>query len=318
MAYIETHQSLLTHRKTLRLSRLLGIDRFAVIGRLMALWSWALDNAQEGVIEKQDSDILADIMGWPVQRTSGGHPTDVQTSSLRMPTDVPQQLIDALVESGFLDDCETHYAIHDWMDYAGKLIEKRKADAERKRRERASKPAATPAQKPSKTVPRTSGGHPTDVAGTLPNLTLPNHRGSSKGKVISSSLASDALQEPAEGEAASAPRAKTQSHQPHSAPANHAANPIWDALVDAFGPPTTKTERTNYGRVATELRDAGATAADVKRRIANHSGDWELTINALLSWWTRLDHPRKPSHPGQNGRGAVADIPVTIPRLGDN
>ena len=51
MAYIETHQSLLTHRKTLRLGRLLGMDRFCVCGRLMALWCWALDNAPDaGVV----------------------------------------------------------------------------------------------------------------------------------------------------------------------------------------------------------------------------------------------------------------------------
>lgn len=167
MAYIETHQSLLTHRKTLRLSRLLGIDRWATAGRLMALWSWALDNAQEGIIQKADSDILADIMGWPVQWTSSGHPNDIQNSDAYVSRDVTQQLVEALVSAGFLDEFETHYAIHDWWDYAGKLIEKRKADAERKRRERANSGQASPVQ-------RTSSGRPTDVAGTVPKRTAAN------------------------------------------------------------------------------------------------------------------------------------------------
>lgn len=146
MAYIETHQALLTHRKTLRLSRLIGIDRWGVAGRLMALWSWALDNAPDGAIAHEDSDILADVMGWDGE---------------------PSELCHALVTAGFLDQHANHYAIHDWMDYAGRLIEKRKSDAERKRQARASSGHTPPVQ-------RTSGGHPADGAGTLPNPTLPN------------------------------------------------------------------------------------------------------------------------------------------------
>src|SRR5690348_2234896 len=146
MAYIETHQALLTHRKTLRLSRLIGIDRWGVAGRLMALWSWALDNAQEGVIAHEDSDILADVMGWDGE---------------------PSELCHALVTAGFLDQHANHYAIHDWMDYAGRLIEKRKSDAERKRLARASTGHTPPVQ-------RTSNGHPTDGAGTVPYPTIPN------------------------------------------------------------------------------------------------------------------------------------------------
>jgi hypothetical protein len=38
MAFVESHQSLLTHRKTLRLGRRLDIDKVAVAGRLVALW----------------------------------------------------------------------------------------------------------------------------------------------------------------------------------------------------------------------------------------------------------------------------------------
>lgn len=36
--FIQVQQSLVTHRKTLRLARLLSLDRYAVIGRLVALW----------------------------------------------------------------------------------------------------------------------------------------------------------------------------------------------------------------------------------------------------------------------------------------
>ena len=117
MAYIETHQSLLTHRKTLRLGRLLGMDRFCVCGRLMALWCWALDNAPDGVVAVGDADILADVMGWPGE---------------------PAELCAALVSTGFFELAadDGFYVLHDWYVYAGRLIEQRRANAERKRRER--------------------------------------------------------------------------------------------------------------------------------------------------------------------------------------
>lgn len=117
MAYIEAHQSLLTHRKTLRLGRLLGMDRFCVCGRLMALWCWALDNAPDGVVAVEDADILADVVGWARE---------------------PAELCNALVSAGFFELADGFYVLHDWYVYAGKLIEKRKSDAERKRLARSS------------------------------------------------------------------------------------------------------------------------------------------------------------------------------------
>ncbi|MDE3230589.1 MAG: hypothetical protein KGO05_11985, partial [Chloroflexota bacterium] len=61
--YVQVEQSLFTHRKTLRLARLLALDRCAVIGRLAALWSWCLDNALDGRLSDDiDADVLADVM----------------------------------------------------------------------------------------------------------------------------------------------------------------------------------------------------------------------------------------------------------------
>lgn len=158
MTYIETHQSLFTHRKTLRLARLLQLDIFAIVGRLMALWCWALDNAPDGAINANDADILADVMGWSGE---------------------PQTLCEALIAAGFIEygnsDAD-HYLIHDWQDYAGRLIEKRRIDADRKRAARAVPPPVTDTL-PSRPqdIQRTSSGHPRDGAGTVPYPTVPNH-----------------------------------------------------------------------------------------------------------------------------------------------
>jgi hypothetical protein len=110
MAYVEVHQSLLGHWKTLRLSRMLQMDRFAVVGRLMALWSWAIDNAPEGWVATCDVDLLADVMGWEGE---------------------PRTLCDALLTAGFLDSAEGAFVLHEWMDYAGRLMEQRRANAKR-------------------------------------------------------------------------------------------------------------------------------------------------------------------------------------------
>lgn len=112
MAYIEAHQSVLTHRKTLRLGRLLGMDRFCVVGRLVALWSWALDNAQDGIVTVADSDILADVMGWERE---------------------PAELCEALVTSGFLELAGdgSFYILHDWASHGGKILRRLEAQGER-------------------------------------------------------------------------------------------------------------------------------------------------------------------------------------------
>ena len=39
MSYAPNYQSVLTHRKTLKLARLLSLDKFSVVGRLIALWT---------------------------------------------------------------------------------------------------------------------------------------------------------------------------------------------------------------------------------------------------------------------------------------
>ncbi len=118
MSFVQVHQSLVTHRKTLRLARLLSMDRYATVGRLVALWAWSLDNALDGVFgDDIDAEVVADVMGWE---------------------DKPAELLEALITAGFLDvdprDQRLH--IHDWHEHMGRLIEKREQDAERKRRQR--------------------------------------------------------------------------------------------------------------------------------------------------------------------------------------
>jgi hypothetical protein len=112
MAWIESHQSLARHIKTKRLSRKLGASVPAVIGHLHLLWWWALDNLPDGNISLMEPEDIADEMMW--EGEAG-------------------QLIQALTDVGFLDHTENGLIIHDWHDYIGRLLEKRKKETERKR-----------------------------------------------------------------------------------------------------------------------------------------------------------------------------------------
>ncbi len=112
MAWLETQQSLPTHRKTGRLVRALGISRQTAVGHLIILWLWCLDNAQDGDLTRIDVEDIADGALWDGD---------------------PKVFLDGLVYAGFVDEQDGKYTIHDWMDYTGRLIELRKADAQRKR-----------------------------------------------------------------------------------------------------------------------------------------------------------------------------------------
>ncbi len=116
MSYVQVDQGLVTHRKTLRLARLLGESRYAVVGRLVALWSWCLDSALTGELRDVDADILADVMGWDASCGSGGSGGK------------PADLFEALITAGFLDlDDHGRLRLHNWDLRMGPLI-KRRAD----------------------------------------------------------------------------------------------------------------------------------------------------------------------------------------------
>lgn len=143
MAWIESHQGLAKHPKTLKLARKLNISIAQVIGHLHLFWWWAMEYAQDGDLSHCDPEDIAIAADWPGDAG---------------------QFVESLVESGFVDrHNDGSLSIHDWHDYAGKLLERRKADAERKKKEREKKG-----------IQKISDGHPTDVQRTS-NVTLTNN-----------------------------------------------------------------------------------------------------------------------------------------------
>jgi hypothetical protein len=116
MAWIESHQELARHPKTKRLARAAGISIPAAIGHLHLLWWWALDYAQDGSLHGFTPEDIADGMEWDGEDANG--------------------FVEALINAGFLDqEDDGTLSIHDWHDYAGRLINQRKAQAEYKQRQ---------------------------------------------------------------------------------------------------------------------------------------------------------------------------------------
>jgi DnaD/phage-associated family protein len=118
MAWIELHQTIWTHRKTLLLAAELGIPEIYAAAHMIHLWCWALDNAPKGDLSGLPARIISFGAGW-----SGD----------------PEAFVSAAVRAGFLDATDDGgLKIHDWDDYAGRLMEiqarKRETARERQRR----------------------------------------------------------------------------------------------------------------------------------------------------------------------------------------
>ncbi len=140
MAWIESHQSLSTHRKTMALESLLGIETPTAVGHLHLLWWWALDNVPSGDLTDIPDAVIARAAQW---RGDAG------------------KFVLALISSHFID--ESPRQLHDWNDYAGKLMERREANRLRVQRSRNANVMRMCIVRKGATVPNP----------TVPNSTIP-------------------------------------------------------------------------------------------------------------------------------------------------
>lgn len=116
MAWIEVHQTVFGHRKTRKVSLLLGIPCVHVAGHLISFWCWALDKTQDGTLPGTTEQDIADAAEYDGDAASFTH---------------------ALRDAHYLDTTETgDYCIHDWADYTSRLMVKRNVNAERQKRYR--------------------------------------------------------------------------------------------------------------------------------------------------------------------------------------
>jgi hypothetical protein len=154
-AWIESHQTLRDHPRKDQLAEELfsgtipdDAAEYAAVGLLHYLWWWALDYAQDGDLAPFSDRQIAKACRY------AGDPT---------------ALVAALTRSGFITEERT---LHDWYDYAGRLIEKREANAARNRAYRAAKHAPSASRAHHERTPSAPRERLRDA---LPNQTEPNH-----------------------------------------------------------------------------------------------------------------------------------------------
>ena len=157
--WIELHQEMPRHPKTLALAQALKISRREAVGLLIDLWTWGLNCADEtGHLRGITNEGIAMAMDWPGRQAA--------------------KLVNALVDCGWIDGENGSYCLHDWADYTSRLSDKRK-DAERKREARKRAKQEDKSTENPQNVPGQSADSPrkntvNPRAGiTEPNLTEP-------------------------------------------------------------------------------------------------------------------------------------------------
>ena len=152
MAWLEIHQTLPVHKKTLAAADALDMPPAHFMGHIITFWLWALDNVPDGNLDEVSARMIARAAQWEGD---------------------PDTFLNTLIEVGFIDQDDDGLAIHDWYDYAGKLMEQRAKERERSRKRRAEQRRRRQEKDRGATA-----GRPEDdrekTAGTVQYSTVPN------------------------------------------------------------------------------------------------------------------------------------------------
>ena len=115
MAWTPFHDAMPDHPKTEMLALSLEVSIPQAVGHVAMAWAFALRYAPDGDLTKYPAALLAKKCGW-----NGD----------------PEHFIEAMDEAGWFDVTEGEIHLHDWTEYGGKVEDKRRQDADRKRKER--------------------------------------------------------------------------------------------------------------------------------------------------------------------------------------
>ena len=140
MPWIESHDGVWDHWKTRKFQKALDLDIHQAVGLLHALWHFTLRNAWK------DSNLEP----WGAEGIAEG---------CRYKGD-PDALISALRDAQFLDG----FVVHDWQERAGKLVQDRRYNEDRRKNAVKRRKTASVRRKTDATLP-----HPTSPYPTQPN-----------------------------------------------------------------------------------------------------------------------------------------------------
>lgn len=118
MEWIKLDINLKHHPKPRKLARRLGASAPETTGHLVWLWSWAWTFASDGNLTNYDSEDIAEAAGYDGDAN---------------------KFVKALIEVGFVDDCDGELTIHKWDEHCGSMHKERERRATHMRQARAKK-----------------------------------------------------------------------------------------------------------------------------------------------------------------------------------
>lgn len=125
MAWISVDQKLIGG-KLRKLHKEIGCSRHEAIGILVSLWLWGLDNAEpDGLITNADADDIAEVLKPGLENTLD-----------------PDEVVKALIETGWIDQEERSLYFHDWSEwrkYYNKFVKDRESNKKRQAEFRAKR-----------------------------------------------------------------------------------------------------------------------------------------------------------------------------------
>lgn len=102
MAWIESHQAIERHPKTLSLAAAMGWGIYETIGRLQCFWWWCVDYAEDGDLRKHNDSILGAAVGLNSQDA--------------------KRFVEAMKTARWLDS-DPYFRVHDWWFYIGRFLQ---------------------------------------------------------------------------------------------------------------------------------------------------------------------------------------------------
>lgn len=102
MSWIESHQALEKHPKTLDLAQRMGWTLDETIGKLHRFWWWCLDYATDGDLRKHSVAVLAGSVGIPAANA--------------------EDFLTNMINARWIDK-KPYRRIHDWWEYVGRFLQ---------------------------------------------------------------------------------------------------------------------------------------------------------------------------------------------------
>lgn len=102
MSWIESHQALERHPKTLKLTTEMGWSVDTAIGKLHRFWWWCVDYAENGDLSKYNDQVIGGGVGLTGEDS--------------------KKFVDAMITAAWIDR-SPYLRVHDWWTYIGRFLQ---------------------------------------------------------------------------------------------------------------------------------------------------------------------------------------------------